>query len=135
MVCGRPVIATENDYDNGIFNGDLGITVQIADEFWVYFGMDKSTEKVKLFKPSQLGQVESAWALTVHKSQGSEYKNIVLVLPDYDSPVLSRELLYTAVTRARESVSIVAQKSVWTYAVKTSLYQEGGFLNRLKLDE
>lgn len=132
---GRPVIATENDYDNGVFNGDLGITVQIADEFWVYFGIDKSIDKLRMFKPSQLGQVESAWALTVHKSQGSEYNNIVLILPDYDSPVLSRELLYTAVTRARDSVSIVARKSVWMFAVKTSLYQEGGFLNRLKFDE
>lgn len=132
---GRPVIATENDYDNGVFNGDLGITIQIAHEFWVYFGIDKSTGKVRLFKPSQLSQVESAWALTVHKSQGSEYKEILFILPEYNSPVLSRELLYTAVTRARESVNIVAQKSVWMHAIQSSLYQEGGFLNRLNLDE
>lgn len=131
---GRPVIATENDYDNGVFNGDLGITIQIAGEYWVYFGMDTSTGKERLFKPSQLGQVETAWVLTVHKSQGSEYKKILLVLPEYDSPVLSRELLYTAVTRARESVSITVQKSVWLHAVKTSLYQEGGFLNRLNIE-
>lgn len=131
---GRPVIATENDYDNGVFNGDMGITIQIAGEFWVYFGIDKSTEKMRLLRPSQLGQVETAWVLTVHKSQGSEYKNILLVLPEYESPVLSRELLYTAVTRARETVSINARKSVWMHAVKASLYQEGGFLNRLNFE-
>lgn len=130
---GRPVIATGNDYDNGIFNGDMGITVQIGSDFWVYFGIDENKDEVRLFKPSQLGQMESAWVLTVHKSQGSEYKEVLLVLPDYESPVLSRELLYTAVTRAKESVLIVAQKSVWTYAVKSTLYKEGGFLNRLSL--
>jgi len=127
---GRPVIATENDYDHGVFNGDVGITVQVGTDYWVYFGTDDKTGATRLFKTSQLGGIESAWALTVHKSQGSEYRDVLLVLPDYESPVLSRELLYTAVTRARESVQIVAKSSVWTYAVKTTLYKEGGFLNR-----
>jgi exodeoxyribonuclease V alpha subunit len=131
---GRPVIATENDYDNGVFNGDLGITVQIGGEFWVYFGADDSMQSVKMYKTSQLGQMESAWALTVHKSQGSEYSEIILILPDYESPVLSRELLYTAVTRAKETVRVIAQKQIWKYAVETTLYKEAGFLNRLILD-
>jgi exodeoxyribonuclease V alpha subunit len=128
---GRPIIATENDYDNGVFNGDLGITVEIDGEFWVYFGKVESTGRIRLFKPSQLSNVESAWVLTVHKSQGSEYNHVMLILPNYESPVLSRELLYTAVTRSRESVCVVSNKEIWSYAVRSSLYTEGGFLSRL----
>jgi exodeoxyribonuclease V alpha subunit len=128
---GRPVIIIENDYDNSLFNGDVGITIEIDGERWVYFGFDESLQRNRLFRPSQLTRLESAWALTVHKSQGSEYAHVLLVLPEYTSPVLSRELVYTAVTRAKESVKIYSSLPIWKHSIQHSLQVNSGFADRL----
>ena len=115
---GRPVIVTQNDYNLGLFNGDVGITITLNGRLVVTFGVDPKTNRLKVVAPSQLYNIESAWAITVHKSQGSEFENVMLVMPDEMSPVLTRELIYTAVTRARNRVEIYGHESVWKEAVQ-----------------
>jgi exodeoxyribonuclease V alpha subunit len=105
---GRPVIIEENDYQAGLFNGDVGLMLPDADrdgELRVHFpGPDG---QVRAFYPGRLPRHQTAFAMSVHKSQGSEFDHVMLVLPDPSSPLLTRELLYTAVTRARARVTLV----------------------------
>lgn len=105
---GRPVMIVRNDYHLGLFNGDIGITLPApgssGSELNVYFP-DKPG-RFRRFPLFRIPEHETVYAMTVHKSQGSEFTDVVLVLPDRDYPVLTRELLYTAITRARESISI-----------------------------
>ena len=115
---GRPVIVTQNDYNLGLFNGDVGITITLDGRLVVTFGVDPKTNRLKVVAPSQLYNIESAWVITVHKSQGSEFENVLLVMPDEMSPVLTRELIYTAVTRARNRVQIYGHETVWKEAVQ-----------------
>ncbi|HPC47426.1 MAG TPA: exodeoxyribonuclease V subunit alpha, partial [Deltaproteobacteria bacterium] len=100
----RPVLVTENDYTVGLFNGDVGVVVKTQAGLRVCF--EAPDGSVRLVSPSRLPAHESAYAMTVHKSQGSEFDHVLVVLPDRDSPVLTRELVYTAMTRARRHVSL-----------------------------
>lgn len=96
---GRPIIITRNDYDQGIFNGDHGVCMRIGkDGLRVYI---QSGPGIKKIKPERLIHYNPAFFLTVHKSQGSEFSNVNLLMPAIESPLLSKELLYTAITRAR----------------------------------
>jgi exodeoxyribonuclease V alpha subunit len=103
---GRPVIVTVNDYVTGLFNGDVGVCLADAElGYAVWFRLaDGSLRK---FPPARLPEHKTAWALTVHKSQGSEFDRVVVVLPEQDSALLTRELVYTAATRARSEVVFV----------------------------
>jgi exodeoxyribonuclease V alpha subunit len=111
---GRPVMVTRNDYTLGLMNGDTGIALPTADEnalggitLNVVFPMaDGSLKKVR---PSRLRDIETVYAMTVHKSQGSEFMHTALVLPDSSSPILTRELIYTAVTRSRKRFTLVSR--------------------------
>jgi exodeoxyribonuclease V alpha subunit len=95
----RPLLVTVNDYGLGLFNGDIGVAWRGEDgETRVWFRVEGA---LRGFRPTQLPFHETAFAMTVHKSQGSEFESVVFVLPDRDSPVLTRELAYTAVTRAK----------------------------------
>ncbi len=103
---GRPVMLTCNDYSLGLMNGDTGIAILVGKEktreekiLKVVFPMADGTLKKVL--PSRLGHVETVYAMTVHKSQGSEFDHTVLVLPDRSTPLVTRELIYTAVTRSK----------------------------------
>lgn len=101
---GRPIMITQNDYNLGIFNGDLGVALMDDDgSIWVYV---ETGSDVKRFKPQRLSHYDPAYFLTVHKSQGSEFDHVNLLLPQADTPVLTRELIYTAITRARKSFSL-----------------------------
>ena len=111
---GRPVMVTQNDYALGLMNGDVGICLlrpyQGKLMLAVAFASEDSTKAVRWVLPSRLQQVETAYAITVHKSQGSEFRHAVLVLPDHFSPVLTRELIYTGITRAAKLFSLVSAK-------------------------
>ena len=125
---GRPVMITRNDYTHRLFNGDIGITmaerVNEQIRFSVYF---TDTEGgLKRLSTEELAYFETAYAMTVHKSQGSEFDKVVLVLPSQASPILSRELLYTAITRARKSVEIWGDAKVFTSAVNTGIERMSG---------
>ena len=102
---GRPVLVTLNDYTLGLMNGDIGITLAIKDDkgrttLRVAFIANDDPQRVLWIVPSRLRKVETVFALTVHKSQGSEFTHTALILPDRPNPVLTRELLYTGITRA-----------------------------------
>jgi exodeoxyribonuclease V alpha subunit len=131
---GRPVMITRNDYSLGLFNGDIGITLpdpeaSSEDDLYVYFR--DANDKVRRFLPHRLGQHETAYAMTVHKSQGSEFDRVVLVLPDKDYPLMTRELIYTGLTRARRNVSIWGTESVLTSAISRKIERSSGLREAL----
>ncbi|WKE66222.1 exodeoxyribonuclease V subunit alpha [Gallaecimonas kandeliae] len=103
---GRPVLVSRNDYHLGLMNGDIGICLELEGALRVAFLMPDGS--VKWVLPSRLSDVDSVYAMTVHKSQGSEFAHCALVLPESLNPVLTRELVYTGITRARERFTLVA---------------------------
>ena len=129
---GRPVMITRNDYNLGLMNGDTGIVLPVNDDN----SRDRSTLKavfpmpegsVKKVLPSRLNHVETAYALTVHKSQGSEFDHAALVLPNHMTPVLTRELLYTAITRSRAWFTLVSPRhELLGEAVRRRTYRASG---------
>ncbi len=114
---GRPVMITRNDYPLRLFNGDVGLILPDRDAGGELRAFFRSPDGLlRSLPPSRLPEHETVWATTVHKSQGSEFDHVLLVLPDRDAPVLTRELLYTAVTRARKRIEICGRQDVFTAA-------------------
>jgi len=114
---GRPVLVIGNDYGLRLMNGDIGITLAVPDSpedpesgttLRVAFPAGDGQGGVRWVLPSRLQRCETVYAMTVHKSQGSEFKHAALVMPDSVSPILTRELVYTAVTRAKKAFSLLA---------------------------
>ncbi len=128
---GRPVLVTANDYATRVFNGDIGVVWRADGRTSVYFRSLDGT--IRAIAPGRLPAVETAWAMTVHKSQGSEFDDVVLVLPGDESRVMSRELLYTGVTRARRSVTIVGSEAALRTAVAQRTERTSGLGQRLLL--
>jgi exodeoxyribonuclease V alpha subunit len=125
---GRPVLVTVNDPDNRVFNGDSGVVVGRPD------GMEVALtdgEGIRYLAPSRLDRVETWWAMTIHKSQGSEFSHVVVSLPDSRSPILTRELLYTAVTRARDRLTVVGTEAALRAAIDRPLARASGLRERL----
>ena len=129
---GRPVMITRNDYNLGLMNGDTGIVLFVNDDnspngetLKVVFPMaDGSLKKVL---PSRLNHVETVYAMTVHKSQGSEFDHTAFVLPDRMTPVLTRELVYTAITRSREWFTLVSPRDdLLGEAIKRRIHRASG---------
>lgn len=112
---GRPIIVNKNDYDLGIFNGDFGVCIESEEEgsYWVYI---QSGAGIKKIRPERLQHVSPAYFLTVHKSQGSEFDHVNLLMPVNDVPVLTKELLYTAITRARKYFELHGNFSLFARA-------------------
>ena len=121
---GRPVMISRNDSALGLFNGDIGIALDRGDGLRVWFQLPDGS--VKSVQPSRLPDHETAWAMTVHKSQGSEFDHAALILPSQMSPVVTRELVYTAITRARRRLSLYADDKVLTQAVTTRTERRSG---------
>ena len=129
---GKPVLITRNDYDLGLYNGDIGLCLpDFSSNGVLRLWFEGSDGSMKKLLPAQVPIHEPGWALTVHKSQGSEFEEVVVVLPELDSPVLCRELLYTAVTRARGKISIVAQEEIFKLSVKRQTLRHSGLADRL----
>lgn len=127
---GRPVMVSRNDASLGLYNGDIGITLRADNgEVRVYFQLPDGS--VKAVQPSRLPTCETAYAMTVHKSQGSEFDHTVLVLPDSFSPLLSRELVYTAITRARNRLTLFANENIFLGAIRTPTERRSGLADRL----
>jgi exodeoxyribonuclease V alpha subunit len=125
---GRPVLVTANDRANRVFNGDTGVVVEGEEGMEVVLA---SGDVLRHLTPSRLDRVETWWAMTIHKSQGSEFPHAVVALPDPRSPILTRELLYTAVTRARDRLTVVAGPEAVAQAVARPLARASGLRNRL----
>jgi exodeoxyribonuclease V alpha subunit len=128
---GRPIIVTRNDYAHRLVNGDVGLVVARPERATVVF---RDGTGIRELPTSQLDEIETWWAMTIHKSQGSEFDRVVITLPPAPSPVLTRELLYTAVTRAREQVTIVASEDALRAAIGRPVARASGLAARLHGD-
>jgi exodeoxyribonuclease V alpha subunit len=129
---GRPVLVLNNDYVLKLFNGDIGIALPDANgELLVHFPDAAAPGGFRAIAPVRLPRHETAFAMTVHKSQGSEFDGVLVMLPEQRSRVLTRELLYTAITRARRRVTLVADGPVLEQAIAASTLRHSGLLSRL----
>ncbi len=123
---GQPLLVTANDYDNHLFNGDTGVVVVHEGELRAAFPRGSAASGVKLVPLSRLSAVTTAHALTVHRSQGSQYGAVTVLLPPASSPLLTRELLYTAVTRASERVRVIGSEESVRTAVGRQVVRASG---------
>lgn len=124
---GRPVMIRVNDYALRLFNGDIGITLPDPERpgaLAVFFPAENGG--VRKISPLRLPDHETVFAMTVHKSQGSEFERVLIVMPPVDSPVLTRELLYTALTRARKSVELWCGETILRAAVSRRIDRRSG---------
>jgi exodeoxyribonuclease V alpha subunit len=133
FTAGRPVMITRNDPVNDLFNGDLGVVVSAPDadgqaQLRVAFS---AATGIRLLAPARLDQLDTVHAMTIHKSQGSEFDTVVVVMPPADSPLATRELLYTAVTRARHRVVLIGTEESLVAAISTSVLRASGLAARV----
>ncbi|WP_426594998.1 exodeoxyribonuclease V subunit alpha [Cellulomonas sp. McL0617] len=120
---GRPLLVTENNRAIGLFNGDTGVVVADGPGVAVAFG---DPDDPRLVRPYQLPTVQPVHAMTVHRGQGSQFARVTLLLPPSSSPLLTRELLYTAVTRAREHVRVIGTEAAIRAAVERPVRRASG---------
>jgi exodeoxyribonuclease V alpha subunit len=126
---GRPIIITRNDYQLDLFNGDVGVIGRDGEHsgsLRAFFPGKKTS-----YLPARLPPHETVFAMTAHKSQGSEYDHVLILLPEERSPIVTRELLYTAVTRSRKSVTLCARKDVVREAVCAPVRRSSGLREEL----
>ena len=141
---GRPVLVTRNDYSLGLMNGDIGIALRLPEppEFpgapvrevlRVVFPRNDGSGALRHILPSRLSAVETVFAMTVHKSQGSEFAHCALILPDSLNPVLTKELVYTGITRARHWFSLVESRAgIFEQAVQRRVARRSGLREALE---
>jgi len=128
---GRPVLVTRNDYGLRVFNGDVGVALpDSAGTLLVHFPV--AGGGTRTIAPGRLADCETAFAMTVHKAQGSEFDRVDLVLPPYDSRVLTRELIYTALTRPRSGLRVWASEEVLGAAIGRQTARVSGLGDRLR---
>ncbi|KGD66039.1 exodeoxyribonuclease V subunit alpha [Alcanivorax nanhaiticus] len=136
---GRPVMMTRNDYQLGLMNGDVGLTLPLLEEknghpeLLLRVAFQLPDGRIKWVLPSRLDGVETVYAMTVHKSQGSEFTHTLLLLPDAPHPLLTRELVYTAITRARQTFTLLeyGKSVVLESAVRKPTRRASGLAERL----
>ncbi|MDG2307164.1 MAG: exodeoxyribonuclease V subunit alpha [Candidatus Binatia bacterium] len=127
---GRPVLVTRNDYAQRLWNGDIGVALRRDDgKLRVYF--EGTSGELRDLPPGRLSHAETAYALTVHKSQGSEFEHVLLALPDADSRLVSRELLYTGATRARSKLDILGDPQRFAEGMFKQLPRTSGLAEAL----
>ncbi len=120
---GQPILIQENDYQLGLFNGDSGLILPFDGQVVVWF---EEGEQMRAVPLSQLPAWETAYAMTVHKAQGAEFDEVVLVLPNEQTPVLTRELVYTALTRAKQRFTLAGSKEALIDAVRAATLRTTG---------
>lgn len=122
---GRPLMVTENDYGLRLFNGDVGVLLDDEDgALMAYFRNEDGT--VRKVAPMRLPHAEPAFAMTVHKAQGSEFDQVLILLPAHDSRLLTRELIYTAVSRAKTGVDLWAGEDILGAAIERKVCRGSG---------
>ena len=133
---GRPVIITGNDYNLRLFNGDTGIALNdpettIPDDNRSVYVFFNDGDGIRKIHPSRLSSYETAFAITIHKSQGSEYERVLVVLPDREMPILTREMIYTGITRAKSRVVILSDDGVFKQGVANRIERTSGLFDSL----
>lgn len=125
---GKPIMIQQNDRHIGLYNGDIGL---FLGQGKVWFEQGQGHYKTVL--ASRVPNYETAFVMTVHKSQGSEFAHTCLVLPTEPNPILSRELIYTGVTRAKQQLTVFSSAEIWKSAVKNPVKRQSG-LNQLLVE-
>jgi exodeoxyribonuclease V alpha subunit len=125
---GRPLLVTANDYELGLYNGDTGVLVDTPAGIRAAFARGA---EATLFAPVRLDAVQTVHAMTVHRAQGSQFERVTFLVPPPESPLLTRELLYTAVTRAKEQVQVIGSEAAIRRAVLRPASRASGLRNRL----
>jgi len=128
MYAGRPLLVNANDPGLGLANGDVGVVVREDDALRAVIAAPSGLRR---FAPSRLDDVDTMHAMTIHKSQGSQADRVTVLLPGEDSPLLTRELFYTAVTRARKTVRVVGSEASVRAAVERHALRASGLRRRL----
>jgi exodeoxyribonuclease V alpha subunit len=126
---GQPLIVTENDYSLGLYNGDIGVVVRDATDR-IVAAFERGGEVVHV-SPTRLAAVDTVYAMTVHKSQGSQFHTVAFVVPAVGSRLLTRELLYTAVTRAQERLILVGPEAPIRAAIARPISRASGLRHAL----
>lgn len=130
---GRPVMITQNDAILRLFNGDIGLCMPDMKDrgrLMVFFVLPDGS--IRKYMPARLPCCETVFAMTIHKSQGSEFKEVLLVLPEVINPILTKELIYTGITRAKESLKILTNKTVFLETIQCRVRRSSGLAQRIK---
>ncbi|MBN2429120.1 MAG: exodeoxyribonuclease V subunit alpha [Deltaproteobacteria bacterium] len=130
----KPIMIVANDYRLGLFNGDIGVLFYDPVQGRCDAFFPKPDRKLRKISPSRLPAYESAFAMTVHKSQGSEFNHILLILPNRYSDLLTRELIYTGITRARKKIDLLTPQAVFIEAVSRRISRSSGIASALHPD-
>jgi exodeoxyribonuclease V alpha subunit len=129
---GRPILVTENDYGIRLYNGDVGVIFADPDHPGRRLAVFPATDgSLRYLSPARLPACETTFAMTIHKSQGSQFHHAVVVLPEVSSPVLTRELIYTAITRATRRTTLLARQSILAEAIGRPVQRATGLQDRL----
>ena len=134
LYAGKAIMITENDYSRQLFNGDIGILLgegKNRNHWSFYFRAPENANVFREVSPHSLPKHEKAFAMTIHKSQGSEYDEVFMFLPHHDSPVLTQELIYTGVTRAKKGLVIAAGKDIFTASLTRRTVRYSGLTEKL----
>ncbi|MCL2026704.1 MAG: exodeoxyribonuclease V subunit alpha, partial [Leptospirales bacterium] len=130
MYINRPLMVTKNDYQLGLFNGDIGLVrLNENGERRVFF--QDAHGGIRSFAPSLLPEHETVFAMTIHKSQGSEFGTVLLALPEKDSALLTKEILYTGITRAKNKVLLLCKSEILQAASKRNAWSASGLIDAL----
>jgi len=129
---GRPIMIARNHYPLRLFNGDIGITCELENAAYLRVCFAGPDGELRMFSPDQLPAHETAFATTVHKAQGAEFERALLLLPDRFSAVLTRELIYTGLTRVRSCIDLRADKDVLKVAIERKIERSSGLYDALQ---
>jgi len=130
---GRPIMITQNDAVLQLYNGDIGICmpdIESRGQLMVFFLHADGT--VRKYLPARLPYCETVFAMTIHKSQGSEFDEVLLVLPEVMNPILTKELIYTGITRAKTTLKMVTNKEVFLQTIQRKVERFSGLAERIK---
>ncbi len=126
----RPIMVNTNDYGKGLFNGDTGVALEKKGEVTAFF--KNLDNRIKPYRYSDLPSHDTAFAITIHKSQGSEFNTVLMVIPNRFSPVVTKQLLYTGVTRARKKVILFGDLDVLKAAIRMNVKRYSGIEESLE---
>ena len=116
---------TRNDYERELFNGDRGVILSFGGQFYAFFE-SPGTKPYRHYPVALLGEYQTAFALTIHKSQGSEYRHVNVIIPEGAERLLSREILYTGVTRAKDKVTLFSRKDLVRRSLSRGVRRHSG---------
>ncbi|CAH7345193.1 exodeoxyribonuclease V subunit RecD [Vibrio chagasii] len=130
---GRPVMVVRNDYSTGLYNGDIGITIRCPQTRRLIVIFEFPDGSIKQYQTCRIPDHETAYAMTIHKSQGSEFTDTFMVLPTKPSPIITRELVYTGITRAKKNLHLFSTNEVLARGARIKTIRHSGLSYNLRL--